>query len=72
MTDQQRTKQTDDPPRPSQAEGERDTVEQELHEQSDKRRRSERNSAGERQNDPLRPSQAEGERDVAEESEKKS
>ena len=72
MTDQRRTDQTDDPPRPSQAEGERDTIEQDLNERSDKRPAVGRtSSAGERKNDPPRPSQAEGEREVGEESENK-
>jgi hypothetical protein len=70
MSDQRRNDQTEDPLRPSQAEGDRGTVEQDLKEQSDKRRRSER-ATGERRNDPPRPSQAEGERDKAEEAEKK-
>jgi hypothetical protein len=71
MTNQQRSNQSDDPPRPSQAEGERDTIEQDLDESTAKRRRAERTTAGERQNDPPRPSQAEGERDIAEEPKKK-
>jgi hypothetical protein len=72
MIEQRRTDETDDPPRPSQAEGERDTVEQDLKEQTDKRRWPERaTSADNRRNDPPRPSQAEGERDIAEEQEKK-
>jgi hypothetical protein len=37
MTDQRQTNQIDDPLRPSQAEGKRDTVEQDLNEQSNKR-----------------------------------
>lgn len=71
MSDQRRNDQTEDPLRPSQAEGERETVEQDLNEQSRKRRRTE-HTTGERRNDPSRPSQAEGERDKAEESEKRS
>jgi len=57
MTDHQRD-QTNDPQRPSQAEGERD--------KGDQRQRSQRpasGTAGERFDDPPRPSQAEGERD---------
>jgi len=71
MANQRGADQTDDPPRPSQAEGERDTVEQDLGESANKRRKPERTTAGERQNDPPRPSQAEGERDIAEGSKKK-
>ena len=72
MTNQRQTDQFDDPPRPSQAEGDRDTVEQDLNERTDKRRRSEiPTSVGERKNDPPRPSQAEGERGRTDTADKK-
>jgi hypothetical protein len=66
VMDQRQTNQTDDPLRPSEAEGDRDTIEQDLNERSDKARRSENpTSAGERKNDSPRPSQAEDERGSA-------
>jgi hypothetical protein len=74
MIDPHRDDQTNDPKRPSQAEGDRATVEQSLSEQSAKRRSGVQGGAtsNDRTNDPERPSQAEGERDAAEEADKQS
>jgi|RhiMetdeSRZDD1v2_1073273.scaffolds.fasta_scaffold3313371_2 hypothetical protein len=72
MTDQRQTNQIDDPPRPSQTEGERETVEQDLNQRDAKRQRPEGSQlAGDRTNDPPRPSQAEGERDSTDIADKK-
>ena len=66
MTDRTQHKdETDDPKRPSQAEGDRETVEQDLGER-DKggRQETHRPPQGQhdRSNDPARPSKPEGER----------
>jgi len=70
MTDHaQRDDQANDPKRPSQAEGDRATVEQSLRKQPDKTQAESCGSSSEstRADDPERPSQAEGERDGVEE-----
>jgi hypothetical protein len=69
MSDNQHRDQTNDPKRPSQAEGDRDTIDQALGDQASKgQRQSHAPASGvndNRTNDPKRPSQAEGERDAA-------
>jgi hypothetical protein len=72
MTDRTQQKdQTDDPRRPSQAEGERETVEEALGERQETRRpapgQHDRTPADERGSDPKRPSKPEGERAAAQE-----
>ncbi|MFL5801598.1 MAG: hypothetical protein ACJ8CR_07625 [Roseiflexaceae bacterium] len=66
----QHADQTNDPQRPSQAEGERDSSDQSQRKQSRRRpsspHRAPASANNDRTNDPRRPSQAEGERDTVE------